>query len=113
MGPLGPLRQRLAEGQATLGYLVTTASVQIVQALARTGVDSLMIDMEHAPVGIESVAAMIAATAGTPVTPIVRVPAPRIILTCARSSPRRRRRSSRTAKSRSAASRSRPTTRGR
>lgn len=77
MGPLGPLRQSLAQGRATLGYLVTTPCVQIVQALARTGVDWLMIDMEHAPVGIESVAAMIAATAGTPVTPIVRVPAPR------------------------------------
>jgi 4-hydroxy-2-oxoheptanedioate aldolase len=32
-----------------------------------------MIDTEHAPIGIESVAAMIAATSGTPVTPIVRV----------------------------------------
>jgi len=75
--PLGALRRRLAEGRATLGYLVTTPSVQIVQALARTGVDWLMIDMEHAPIGIESVAAMVAATGGTPVTPIVRVPAAR------------------------------------
>ena len=74
---LATLKRRLAEGQATLGYLVTTPSVQIVQALARTGVDWLMIDMEHAPIGIESVAAMIAASAGTPVTPIVRVPAAR------------------------------------
>ncbi len=71
------LRQSLARGRATLGYLVTTPSTQIVQALARTGVDWLMIDMEHAPIGIESVAAMIAATGGTPVTPIVRVPAAR------------------------------------
>jgi 4-hydroxy-2-oxoheptanedioate aldolase len=49
-------------------------SVQLVQALARTGVDWLMIDTEHAPIGIESVAAMIAATGGTPAAPIVRVP---------------------------------------
>jgi 4-hydroxy-2-oxoheptanedioate aldolase len=76
-GSLGALRQSLAQGRATLGYLVTTPSVQIVQALARTGVDWLMIDTEHAPVSIESVAAMIAATGGTPVTPIVRVPAAR------------------------------------
>src|SRR5207245_5080786 len=74
-GTLGTLRKSLAEGRATLGYLVTTPSVQIAQALARTGVDWLMIDTEHAPVGIESVAAMIAATGGTPATPIVRVPA--------------------------------------
>jgi 4-hydroxy-2-oxoheptanedioate aldolase len=71
---LNPLRRTLAEGRPTLGYLVSMPSVQLVQALARTGVDWLMIDTEHAPVGIESVAAMIAATGGTPVTPIVRVP---------------------------------------
>ena len=75
--PLGALRRGLAEGRATLGYLVTMASVQMVQALARTGVDWLMIDTEHAPIGIESVAAMIAATSGTPVTPLVRVPGAR------------------------------------
>jgi 4-hydroxy-2-oxoheptanedioate aldolase len=40
-------------------------------------VDWLMLDTEHAPVGIESLAAMIAATSGTPVTPIVRVPGAR------------------------------------
>jgi 4-hydroxy-2-oxoheptanedioate aldolase len=49
-------------------------SVPMVQALARSGVDWLMLDMEHAPVGIESVAAMIAATGGTPAAPLVRVP---------------------------------------
>jgi len=74
---LGSLRRSLAEGRPALGYLVTTPSVQIVQALARTGVDWLMLDTEHAPVGIESIAAMVAVTGGTPATPIVRVPAAR------------------------------------
>ena len=74
---IGSLRASIVKGRAALGYLVTTASPQLVQALARTGVDWLMIDTEHAPIGIESVAAMVAATAGTPVTPIVRVPAAR------------------------------------
>jgi 4-hydroxy-2-oxoheptanedioate aldolase len=68
------LKRSLADGRAILGYLVSMASVQLVQTLARTGVDWLMIDTEHAPIGIESVAAMIAATGGTPATPIVRVP---------------------------------------
>jgi 4-hydroxy-2-oxoheptanedioate aldolase len=70
---INPLRERFAEGRAVVGYLVSMPSVQMVQALARTGVDWLMIDTEHAPIGIESMAAMIAATAGTPVTPLVRV----------------------------------------
>jgi 4-hydroxy-2-oxoheptanedioate aldolase len=73
MSSLNPLKRTLAEGRATVGYLVSMASVQLVQALARTGVDWLMIDTEHAPIGIESVAALIAATGGTPATPIVRV----------------------------------------
>jgi 4-hydroxy-2-oxoheptanedioate aldolase len=74
---LSALKHALADGRPTLGYLVSMASVQMVQALARTGVDWLMIDTEHAPIGIESVAAMVAATAGTPATPLVRVPGSR------------------------------------
>ena len=70
---INPLRRKLADDRPVLGYLVTTASVQLVVALARTGVDWLMIDTEHAPIGIESVAAMVAATNGTPATPLVRV----------------------------------------
>lgn len=73
---MNPLKQRLGENRAIMGYLVSMANVQLVQVLARSGVDWLMIDMEHAPIGIESVAAMIAATGGTPATPIVRVPGP-------------------------------------
>jgi 4-hydroxy-2-oxoheptanedioate aldolase len=47
---LNPLKRTLAAGQPILGYLVSTASVQVVQALARTGVDWLIIDTEHAPI---------------------------------------------------------------
>jgi 4-hydroxy-2-oxoheptanedioate aldolase len=71
---MNALRLALAERRPTLGYLVSMPSVQAVHALARTGIDWLIIDMEHAPIGIESAAAMIAATAGTPVAPFVRVP---------------------------------------
>ena len=70
---VNPVKRAIAEGRATVGYLVSIGSVQLVQALARTGVDWLMIDTEHAPIGIESVAALVAATGGTPTTPLVRV----------------------------------------
>jgi 4-hydroxy-2-oxoheptanedioate aldolase len=70
---LNPVKRAIAAGRATVGYLVSIGSVQLVQALARTGVDWLMLDTEHAPIGIESVAALVAATGGTPVTPLVRV----------------------------------------
>ncbi len=73
MSVVNPAKRAMAEGRATVGYLVSIGSVQMVQALARTGVDWLMIDTEHAPIGIESVAALVAATSGTPATPLVRV----------------------------------------
>ena len=73
MSRFNPLRETLADGGATLGFLVSMPTVQIVQALARTGIDWIIIDTEHAPIGIETVAAMIAAAGGTPVAPLVRV----------------------------------------
>jgi 2-keto-3-deoxy-L-rhamnonate aldolase RhmA len=71
-----PLKRLLGENRPILGYLLSMPSVQLVQVLARSGIDWLMIDMEHAPIGIEKVAAMIAATSGTAATPIVRVAGP-------------------------------------
>jgi 4-hydroxy-2-oxoheptanedioate aldolase len=70
------LKRLLGENRPILGYLLSMPSVQLVQVLARSGIDWLMIDMEHAPIGIEKVAAMIAATSGTAAAPIVRVPGP-------------------------------------
>jgi 4-hydroxy-2-oxoheptanedioate aldolase len=71
---MNALRRALADGKPTFGYLVTMPSVQLVQVLSRSGVDWLMFDMEHAPIGIEAIAAMIAATGGTNAAPLVRVP---------------------------------------
>jgi 4-hydroxy-2-oxoheptanedioate aldolase len=49
-------------------------SAATAQLLAHAGFDWLMIDMEHGPISIETAHAMIAATAGTQVAPLVRVP---------------------------------------
>jgi 4-hydroxy-2-oxoheptanedioate aldolase len=45
----------------------------VTQALASAGADAVVIDQEHAPVGPESLHAMIASTAGTKCLPFVRV----------------------------------------
>jgi 4-hydroxy-2-oxoheptanedioate aldolase len=45
----------------------------VTQALASAGADAIVIDQEHAPVGPENLHAMIASTAGTNCTPLVRV----------------------------------------
>ena len=69
-----PLKERLAAGGAISITMLTMASPAAAQVWARSGIDCLILDMEHGAIGIESVHAMVAATAGTPATPIVRVP---------------------------------------
>src|SRR5262245_58800461 len=48
-------------------------SAVVTQALASAGADAIVIDQEHAPVGPENLHAMIASTAGTNCSPLVRV----------------------------------------
>jgi len=48
-------------------------SAVVTQALASAGADAIVIDQEHAPVGPENLHAMIASTAGSNCTPLVRV----------------------------------------
>jgi 4-hydroxy-2-oxoheptanedioate aldolase len=69
-----PLKERLASGGAITIAMLTTPGPASAQIWARSGIDCLILDMEHGPIGIESVHAMVVATAGTPATPIVRVP---------------------------------------
>jgi 4-hydroxy-2-oxoheptanedioate aldolase len=69
-----PLRQRWQAGDATYGIGLTIPSAASAQLLAHAGFDWLMIDLEHGPVSIETAHAMIAATAGSDVVPLVRIP---------------------------------------
>ena len=72
--PINPLKAKLEAGEVALGVLVTMPSVALAQTLAAAGLDWLFIDREHGPIGLESIHAMIAATAGHACAPIVRVP---------------------------------------
>jgi 4-hydroxy-2-oxoheptanedioate aldolase len=53
---------------------VCTGSPLVAEICAGGGLDWLLIDMEHAPNGLESVLAQLQAVAPYPVTPVVRVP---------------------------------------
>jgi len=53
--------------------LCVIPSATVTQALAATGIDSLIIDQEHAATNPETLHAMIAATQGTDCAPLVRV----------------------------------------
>jgi 4-hydroxy-2-oxoheptanedioate aldolase len=73
--PLNRLRPLWAENRCALGAIATIPSVQTIQILAASGLDFIIIDMEHGPIGPAEAHAMVAATAGTPLVPLVRVAA--------------------------------------
>lgn len=69
------LRSRLIESTVPLsGQLCVIPSAVVTQAIAASGTDCIVIDMEHGPIGWETLHAMIAATQGTSCAPLVRVP---------------------------------------
>ncbi len=68
-------RDRLAEASRPLaGMWVTSGSPLVAEICAGSGLDWLLIDMEHAPNGLESVLAQLQTVAAYPVAPLVRVP---------------------------------------
>jgi 4-hydroxy-2-oxoheptanedioate aldolase len=73
--PLNRLRQLWREGRPTFGAIATIPSIQTVQIMARSGIDFIIVDLEHGPIDLGSAHAMITATAGTPCVPMVRIAA--------------------------------------
>ncbi|GGK75849.1 HpcH/HpaI aldolase family protein [Mangrovihabitans endophyticus] len=57
-----------------IGMWVCSGSALVAEICAGSGLDWLLIDMEHAPNGLESIVAQLQAVAAYPVTPLVRVP---------------------------------------
>lgn len=70
---LNRLRNLWADGGCAFGAVATFPSVQSVQVLARSGLDFMIVDMEHGPIDMQAAHGMIAATGGTPLVPLVRV----------------------------------------
>jgi 4-hydroxy-2-oxoheptanedioate aldolase len=69
-----PLKAKLAAGGCATCIMATMPSVAVAQVLAASGVDCLIIDMEHGPIDVATAHAMVAATRGTGAVPVVRVP---------------------------------------
>jgi 4-hydroxy-2-oxoheptanedioate aldolase len=68
-------RERLADADRTLyGGWICSGSPVVAEILAGAGLDWLLIDMEHAPNGLESTLAQLYAVSAYPATPVVRVP---------------------------------------
>lgn len=68
------IKERLRSGTSPLaGYINVIPSAVVSQAFAAAGVDWIIIDQEHGPIGPETMHTMIASTAGTDCSPWVRV----------------------------------------
>jgi 4-hydroxy-2-oxoheptanedioate aldolase len=60
-------------GKPTIGVVITTPSLHAVEILAGKGFDWIWIDLEHAPIDLETLDRMLQAMQGTETVPIVRV----------------------------------------
>src|SRR3546814_8147843 len=68
------LRDRVRSGEAVVGTFVKTTSPQTIEVLARTALDFAVLDAEHAPFGIESLALALGAAHRAALATLVRVP---------------------------------------
>ena len=69
-----PLKQRLREGKVVVGYWLTLPSPSVAEIMGSLALDWLLVDLEHGPIGWETLEDMLRALRGTPVVPLVRVP---------------------------------------
>jgi 2-keto-3-deoxy-L-rhamnonate aldolase RhmA len=67
------LKRKLKSDGVLTSVVCTIPSATVTQAIAASGVDSVIVDLEHGAVDYASAHAMIAATAGTDCAPLVRV----------------------------------------
>lgn len=70
--PLNTFKRALKAGKPQIGLWCSTCSSYVVEALAGSGFDWLLIDTEHAPNDLQQVMAQLQATLGSPSHPIVR-----------------------------------------
>jgi len=74
------LKKALLEGRPVIGATVTVPNVDTALTLANAGFDFLWIEMEHGPMTLESLRAILLATRGAKAVPLTRVPANEIWL---------------------------------
>lgn len=68
-----PLKSRLKKGEVVAGAWCEIPSPELINAIAASGMDFVIIDMEHGPISIETAGEMIRAAEVEGCSPIVRV----------------------------------------
>src|SRR5699024_6538978 len=67
--------QRVTDAERTqIGLFITSGSETNAEIVASAGFDWLLIAAEHSPYGLETVTSLLRTVAGSPATPVVRIP---------------------------------------
>ena len=69
-----PVRAKLEAGEPVLALTLTTNSIEIAALGATLGFDFLWVEMEHSPITLETLRAIVLATRGLPAPVFARVP---------------------------------------
>ena len=69
-----PVKTRLKNGESVFGMTISVNSVEVAAQAANLGFDFLWLEMEHAPLSLESVRNVVLATRGLPAVPFARPP---------------------------------------
>jgi len=69
-----PVKKLLQDGEPVIGITITVPSIEIAAQAANLGFDFLWIEMEHSPITLETLRAMVLATRGLKAMPFARVP---------------------------------------
>src|SRR5919106_1316324 len=68
------VRRRLATGEPSIGTWLSLPSPEAAEYVSRLGFDWLVVDAEHNPIDIRTLAQMFAAMAASGTAPMVRIP---------------------------------------
>jgi 2-keto-3-deoxy-L-rhamnonate aldolase RhmA len=69
-----PVKTRLQRGEPVLGLVITVNNVEVAAQAAGLGFDFIWLEMEHAPISLETVRNVVLATRGLPAVPFARPP---------------------------------------
>lgn len=69
-----PLKAQLSRGKPVIGVTISVNNVEVAARAASLGFDFLWLEMEHAPLSLETVRNIVLATRGLPAVPMARPP---------------------------------------
>src|ERR1043166_3105009 len=69
-----PVKEQLRKGKPVMGATISVNSVEVAAQVANMGFDFLWLEMEHAPLSLETVRNVVLATRGLPAVPFARPP---------------------------------------